>query len=157
MSDEDLEWFDASFTSWWGVGSSPATSPSWAMVWDLFHFPLVALPVPPRYTLPNSSLDSCLAQTSNIVQASLAVLPLKNLHLRHSQMAAASSQVGPNHGSHARDAIQGSRTISLLQSSVGGILHQTQIMLWDIDLNHWSSSCLHDHVEGLGVTDLGQG
>ena len=95
-----------------GAGSSPATSPSWAMVWDLFHFPLVAPPVPPRYTLPNSSLDSCLAQTSNIVQASLAVPPLKNLHLRHSQMAAASSQVGPNHGSHARDAAQGSRTFS---------------------------------------------
>ena len=57
---EDLQWFDASlvmnevtrtynggtsFTSWWGGGrggSSPATSPSWAMVWDCFHFPLVA-------------------------------------------------------------------------------------------------------------------
>ena len=39
-------------------------------------------------TLPNSSLDSCLPWTSNIVQASLAVPPLKNLHLRCSQMAA---------------------------------------------------------------------
>ena len=36
-------------------------------------------------------------------------------------------------------------TISILQSSLGGILHQTQIMLWDIDLNHQSSSCLHNH------------
>ena len=30
-------------------------------------------------------------------------------------------------------------------------------MLWDVDLNHWLSSCLHDHVESLGVSDLGQG
>ena len=29
-------------------GSSPATSPSWAMVWDHFHFPLVAPADPPR-------------------------------------------------------------------------------------------------------------
>ena len=95
-----------------GSGSSPAMSPSWAMVWDLLHFPLVALLVPPRYAFPNSSLDSCLAQTSNVVQASLAVLPLKNLLLRHSQKAAARSRVGPNHGSHARDATWGSRTFS---------------------------------------------
>ena len=95
-----------------GLGSSPATSPSWVAVWDLLHFPLVALPVPPRYTFPNSSLDSCLAQTSNMVQASLAVLPLKNLCLRHSQMAAARSWMGPNCGSHARDTTQGSRTFS---------------------------------------------
>ena len=73
-----------------GAGSSPTMSPSWAMVWDLFHFPFVALPVPPRYTLPNSSLDSCLAQTSNFVQASLAVLPLKNLCLRCSQQLSGS-------------------------------------------------------------------
>ena len=95
-----------------GSGSSPAMSPSQATVLDLLHFPLVALPVPPRYTFPNSSLDSCLAQTSNMVQASLAVLLLKNLHLRCSQMAAARSWVDPNHGSHARDAAQGSRTFS---------------------------------------------
>ena len=93
-------------------GSSPATSSSWAMVWDLFHFPLVAPPVPLRYTLPNSSLDSCLAWTSNIVQASLAVPPLKNLHLRCSQMAAATSRVGLYCGSHARDNTWGSRTFS---------------------------------------------
>ena len=111
-SDEDLQWFDASFTSWWGEGSSPATSPSWATVWDHFCFPLVALLEPPRYTLPNSSLDSCLAQTSNVVQASLAMPPLKNLHLRHNQTAAARSWVGLYHGSHARDATQGSRTFS---------------------------------------------
>ena len=92
QSDKDLQWWCASFTSWWGGGgSSPATSPSWAMVWDHFHFPLVAPAVPPRYTLPNSSLESCLAYTSNIVQASLVVPPLKNLHLRWSQMAAARS------------------------------------------------------------------
>ena len=95
-----------------GLVSSPAMSPSWAMVWDLLHFSLVAPPVPRRYTFPNSSLDSCLAQTSNMVQASLAMLPLKNLHLRHSQMAAARSQVGPNCGSCARHAAQGSRTFS---------------------------------------------
>ena len=58
---EDLQWFDASLvmnevmrTYNGGMphsllgggegegGSSPATSPSWAMVWDHFHFPLVA-------------------------------------------------------------------------------------------------------------------
>ena len=125
---EDLQWCDASL--WMnevmrtynggtphsllggGEGSSPAMSPSWATVWDCFCFPLVAPAVPPRYTLPNSSLDSCLAWTSNIVQASLAVPPLKNLHLRHSQMAAARSQVGPYHGSCARDNAWGSRTFS---------------------------------------------
>ena len=43
---------------------------------------------------------------------SLAMLPLKNLCLRHNQMAAASSWVGPYHGSHARDTTWGSRTLS---------------------------------------------
>ena len=124
LSDEDLQLWHASFTSWWGEGLSPAMSSSWAVVWDCFCFPLVAPPVPPRYTLPNSSLDSCLAQTSNVVQASLAVPPLKNLHLTCSQMAAARSQVGLYCGSHARDAAQGSRTFSswdssLLQLSLG--------------------------------------
>ena len=52
----------------------------------------------------DSSLDSCLAWTSNVVHASLAMPPLKNLHLRHNQMAAARSQVGPNHGSLIRHA-----------------------------------------------------
>ena len=145
-----------------GEGSSPATSPSWATVWDHFHFPLVAPPVPPRYTLPNSSLDSCLAWTSNMVQASLAMPPLKNLHLRHNQMAAASSRVGLYHGSHVRDTTQGSRTLQLGQSFFcshlwGWILHQTQITLQDIDLNHQSCSCLHDHVKSLRVGNLGQG
>ena len=95
-----------------GRSHHQAMSPSWAMVWDCFHFPLVALPVPPRYTLPDSSLDSCLAWTSNVVQASLAMLPLKNLHLRHNQTASASCWVGLYHGSHVRDAARGSRTLS---------------------------------------------
>ena len=61
---EDLQWFDTSF--WMnkvmrtynggtpcsllggGEGSSPAMSPSWAMVWDYFHFPLVDPVVPLR-------------------------------------------------------------------------------------------------------------
>ena len=43
-----------------GLGSSPAMSPSQAMVWDLFCFPLVALLVPPRYTLPDSSFGQLL-------------------------------------------------------------------------------------------------
>ena len=103
-------------------GSSPATSPSWAMVWDCFHFPLVAPLVPPRYTLPDSSLDSCLAQTSNIVQASLAVPPLKNLHLTCSQMAAARSWVGLYHGSHARDATWGRRTFSSWDSHSSAVV-----------------------------------
>ena len=91
-----------------GLVSSPAMSPSQAVVWDLLCFPLVALLVPPRYTFPDSSLDSCLAWTSNVVQASLAVPPLKNLHLRCSQMAVARSWVGPNCGSHVRHTAQGS-------------------------------------------------
>ena len=94
-----------------GSVSSPAMLPSWATVWDLLHFPLVALPVPPRYTFTNSSFDSCLAQTSNMVHASLAMLPLKNLHLRHNQMAAARSWVGPNWGSLIRYTAQGSKTL----------------------------------------------
>ena len=114
-SDEDLQWWCASFTSWWGEGeggSSPATSPSWATVWDCFHFPLVAPADPLRLTLPDNSFDSCLAHTSNVVQASLVVPLLKNLCLRWSQTAAARSWVGLYHGSHARDASQGSRTFS---------------------------------------------
>ena len=95
-----------------GLVLSLTTSPSWAAVWDLLHFPLVASPVPPRYTFPNSSFDSCLAQTSNMVHAYLAMPPSKNLHLRHSQMAAARSWVGPNHGSLIRHTTQGSRTFS---------------------------------------------
>ena len=99
MSDEGLQWFYTSFTSLWEV-------PCLHLPLHLHRplcgtsciSPLVALPVPPRYTFPNSSLDSCLAQTSNVVHASLAVPLLKNLHLRHNQTAAARSQVGPNHG-----------------------------------------------------------
>ena len=105
-----------------GEGSSPAMSPSWAMVWDCFHFPLVALLVPPRYTLPDSSLDSCLAQTSNVVKASLAVLPLKNLHFRCSQMVAARSWVGLYHGFHARDTAQGSKTFSSWDSHSSAVI-----------------------------------
>ena len=164
MSDEGLQWFYTSFTSWWGgLVSSPGMSPSQAMVWDLLHFPLVAPPVPPRYTFPNSSLDSCLAWTSNVVHASLAMPPLKNLHLRHSQMAAARSWVGPNCGSHARHATWGKQDLlqpcqSFFCSHLwGGILNWTQVMLWDVDLNHQSGSCFQHHVKGLGVTNLGQG
>ena len=81
-----------------GLVSSPATSPSWTAVWYLLHFPLVAPPVPPRYTFPDSSFDSCLARTSNVVHASLAVPLLKNFHLRHNQTAVVRSLVGPNLG-----------------------------------------------------------
>ena len=95
-----------------GSVSSPAMLPSWATVWDLFHFPLVAPLVPPRYTFPNSSLDSCLAQTSNVVHVSLAMLPLRNLHLRCNQTAAARSWMGPNCGSFIRHTTWGSRTFS---------------------------------------------
>ena len=104
---EDLQWFYASLVltdlQWFfaivhffvgGLVSSPATSPSQTAVWDLLHFPLVAPPVPPRYTFPNSSFDSCLAQTSNMVHASLAMPLLKNFHLRHNQMAAAEKPGG---------------------------------------------------------------
>ena len=153
-----------SFTSWWGDGGlSPATSPSQAMVWDCFHFPLVALPEPPRYTLPNSSLDSCLTWTSNVVQASLAVPPLKNMCLRCNQTAAASRPGGsvpwfPCKRCHSgeQDSLQPGQSF-FCGHLWGWILDQTQVTLRDVDLNHWSSSCLHNHVKSLGVSDLGQG
>ena len=62
-----------------GLVSSPAMLPSWTAVWDLLCFPLVAPLVPPRYTFPNSSFDSWLAQTSNVVHASLAMLLVEEL------------------------------------------------------------------------------
>ena len=75
---------------------------------------LVVPPVPPRYTFPNSSFDSCLAQTSNMVHASLAIPLLKNFHLSHNQMAAVRSLEGPNLGSLVRHAkfTWGSKTFS---------------------------------------------
>ena len=73
------------------------------------------------------------------------MLPLKNLHLRWSQTAAARSLVGPYHGSCVRDMGWGRMTFSSRDrhsSAVvfgGGSWTQTQVMLWDIDLNHQSS------------------
>ena len=92
-----------------GLVSSPVMLSSCTTVWDLLCFPLVGPPVPPRYTFPNSSFDSCLTQTSNVVHASLAMLLLKNLHLRHNQMAAARSLVVPNHGSLVRHTTRGGK------------------------------------------------
>ena len=110
---KDLQWFYA-FVHFFvgGLVSSPAISPSWTAVWDLLHFPLVVPLVPPRYTFPDSSFNSCLAQTSNMVHASLAMPLLKNLHLRHNQMAATRSLVGLNLGSLVRPAkfASGSKT-----------------------------------------------
>ena len=123
---------------------------------DLLHFPLAALLEPPRYTFPDSSLGSCLAQTSNMVQASLAVAPLKNLCLRHSQTVAARRSGGSKPWFPYKRCHSGEQNSLQLGQSLfcsclwGWILHWTQIMLRDIDLNHQSSSCLHDHVEGLG-------
>ena len=87
-----------------GLVSSPAMSPSWTAVWDLLHFPLVVPPVPPRYTFPNSSFNSCLAQTSNVVHASLAVPLLKYFYLSCNQMTAVRSLVGLHLGSLVRHA-----------------------------------------------------
>ena len=122
---EVLQWFYASlywwtydgfsplFTSLWEVWCPPhAMSPSWTAVWDLLCFPLVVPLVPSRYTFPNSSFDSCLAWTSNVVHASLAVPLLKNFCLRCNQMAAVRSLVGLNLGSLVRHATQGSKTVS---------------------------------------------
>ena len=107
----DLQWFFAVIHFLVGGSvSSPTMSPSQTAVWDLLHFPLVAPLVLPRYMFPNSSFDSCLAQTSNVVHASLAVLLLKNLHLRCNQIPAARSLVGPNHGSLVRHTAWGSKT-----------------------------------------------
>ena len=109
----DLQWFFTIVRFLVGGSvSSPTTSPSQTVVWDLLHFPLVAPLVPPRYTFPDSSFDSCLAQTSNMVHASLAVPLLKNLHLRCNQMAAARSLVGSNCGSLVRHTTRGSKTFS---------------------------------------------
>ena len=58
--------------------------------------------VPPRYFLPISTLDSCLALTSNLSHASLAIPSLKYLQFSFNQTAAASIWVGPFFGSWAR-------------------------------------------------------
>ena len=70
----------------------------------------------------------------------------------------------PYHGSHARDEGLGGGGLFSSQdrhsSAVvfgGWILDQTQVTLWDIDLNHQLSSRLHDHVKSLRVGDLSQG
>ena len=143
--------------------SSPAMLPSQTAVWNLLYFPLVVPLVPPRYTFPNSSFDSCLAQTSNMVHASLAMPLLKNFHLRHNQMAAVRSLVGPNLGSLVRHAefTQGSKTFSShdsLSSAVvfGGVLYQTQIMFWDVNLYHWPGCHFQNHAIHFWVTYLGQ-
>ena len=84
----------ASFTSWWGGGVITSYVSFMGHSVGLLSLPFGGLcQCHPGTTLPNSSLDSCLARTSNIVQASLVVPPLKILHLRHSQMAAARSWV----------------------------------------------------------------
>ena len=63
-----------------------------------------------------------------MVNASLAMLPLKNLHLRHSQTAAARSQVDPNPWFPVQDTPLGeagpspAMSIFLLWSSSGGDL-----------------------------------
>ena len=143
--------------------SSPAMLPSQAAVWDLLHFPLVAPPVPPRYTFPNSSFDSCLAQTSNMVHASLAVPPLKNLHLRHSQTAAARSRVGPKSWfSHKtcslgkQDLLEPCQPLFCGHLSGGGSCTGLRVTLWDVDLDHRPGCHFQDHVIHLGVAYLGQ-
>ena len=65
-----------------------------------------------KVNFTDNSFDSCLAHTSNVVQASLAVPLLKILHLRWSQTTAARSLVGPYCGSCARDEGWGRRTFS---------------------------------------------
>ena len=142
--------------------SSPATLPSQTAVWDLLHFPLVVPLVPPRYTFPDSSFDSCLARTSNVVHASLAMPLLKNFHLSCNQMAAVRSLVGPNLGSLVRHAkfTQGSKTLSCanLSSAVvfGGVLHWTQVMFWNVNLYHQPGFHFQNHVICFRITYLCQ-
>ena len=61
---------------------------------------------------PTAAWKAAWPAPQNVVQASLVVPPLKNLHLRWSQMAAARSWVGLYFGSCARDNARGSRTFS---------------------------------------------
>ena len=78
--------------------------------------------VPPRYFLPVSTLDSCLALTSNLSQASFAVPSLKYLQFNFNHTAAASIRVGPFFSLWARQGAFGMgrtifRTFSHLSSS----------------------------------------
>ena len=70
--------------------------------------------VPPRYFLPISTLDSCLALTSNHLHASLAVPSLKYFLDIFNHTAAVKMWVGPFLGSWARQGALGmGRTIFL--------------------------------------------
>ena len=91
---EDLQWFYA-FVHFFvgGLVSSPATSPSWAAVWDLLHFP-------PAYFLPNMMWLRLFGDMLNSVQASLAVPSFMYFHHNCNHRVATSSLVGPFLGSH---------------------------------------------------------
>ena len=144
--------------------SSPAMLPSQTAVWDLLHFPLVVPPVPPRYTFPNSSFDSCLAQTSNVVHASLAMPLLKNFHLSCNQMAAARSLVGLNLGSLVRHAkfTWGNKTLlshANLSSPVvfrGCLALDSGNILLCVNWYHQSGCHFQNHVIHFWVTYLHQ-
>ena len=70
--------------------------------------------VPPRYFLPVNTLDNCLALTSNLSHASLAVPSLKYFLLIFSQTATANKWVGPFLGLWARQGAFGmGRTVFL--------------------------------------------
>ena len=76
-------------------------------------------------------------------------------------MAVARSLVGLKCGSLVRHTTRGSKTFSShvnFSSAVvfGGVLNQTQVMLGDVDLNHWPGCHSQDHVICLGVADHGQ-
>ena len=77
--------------------SSPATSPSWAAVWDLLCFPLV---IPPVYLLPDMMWLKLLGDTLNSVHASFALPSFIYFHLNHDHRAATSGLVGLFLGSH---------------------------------------------------------
>ena len=74
-----------------GLMSSPATSPSWAAVWDCLCFPLA---VPPAYLSPDMMLLRLLGDTLNSVHASFSVPLFMYFCLRCNHRAATSSLVG---------------------------------------------------------------
>ena len=121
-----------------GLTSSPATSPSWAAMWDRLCFPLV---VPPVYLLPDIMLLKLLGDTLNSVHASFAVPSFIYFHLKHNHRAATSSLVGLFLGlcTILAESEWGSSFFSnfcLTSSAVeAGVLYRAQISVRDVDLD----------------------
>ena len=136
--------------------SSPATSPSWAAVWDLLHFP-------PAYLLPDMMWLKLFGDTLNSVHASLAVPSFMYFHLNCNHRAATSSLVGLFLGSHTilAESEWGSNffsnfclTSSAVEAGLGsctGLKYLSGMLIWTSGL----TAALRTR-SNLGVHDLSQ-